>query len=99
MENERLVIMVTEHGQRIEQCEGRIKSLESNSKDIQNLAMSIQELAISVKAMAEEQKDQGERIEALEKEPADNWKALKNTIISLIVGAIFSGILTYLFTK
>ncbi|MBE5970814.1 MAG: hypothetical protein E7189_02700 [Erysipelotrichaceae bacterium] len=103
MENEKLVILVTEHGTKITQCEKRIKVLEGNTKDIQDLALSVQELAMSVKAMVEEQKEQNLRIAALEKEPADEWKNLKrqivNTVIGVVVGAAISGILTYILSN
>lgn len=38
------------------------------------------------------QKSQGERIGALEKQPAENWKLVVRTIITGIVGALAGGI-------
>ena len=68
----------------------RIAALEKQTKVIQQLAMSVDRLATSMDRMA-----QGERLKALEQEPADNWRNVKKTvwttIASVLAGALATG--------
>ena len=73
----------------------RIGNLENQTQTIQSLAMSVDRLATSMDRMAKEQAEQGERLKALEQEPADNWKSIKKTvwttIASVLAGALATG--------
>ena len=73
----------------------RIVNLENQTQIIQSLAMSVDRLATSMDRMAQEQAEQGERLKALEQEPADNWRNVKKTvwttIASVLAGALASG--------
>lgn len=73
----------------------RIAALEKQTEVIQQLAMSVDRLATSMDRMAQEQAEQGERLKALEQEPADSWKNVKKTIlttiVSVVAGALASG--------
>ena len=73
----------------------RIAALEKQTEVIQQLAMSVDRLATSMDRMAQEQAEQGERLKALEQEPADSWKSIKKTvwttIASVLAGALASG--------
>lgn len=73
----------------------RIGNLEHQTQTIQNLAMSVDRLATSMDRMAREQTEQGERLKALEREPADSWKSVKKTILttiaSVLAGALATG--------
>lgn len=73
----------------------RIGNLENQTQIIQSLAMSVDRLATSMDRMAKEQAEQGERLKALEQEPADNWKSIKKTvwttIASVLAGALATG--------
>ena len=71
----------------------RIKALEKAVEENRDLALSIQRLTISVKSMVEEQKSQGERLEALENRDGEKWRSaagyILTTILGIIVGYIF----------
>lgn len=73
----------------------RLNNLENQTQTIQSLAMSVDRLATSMDRMAQEQAEQGERLKALEQEPADNWKSIKKTvwttIASVLAGALVTG--------
>ena len=73
----------------------RIGNLENQTQTIQSLALSVDRLATSMDRMAQEQAEQGERLKALEQEPADNWKSIKKTvwttIASVLAGALATG--------
>ena len=73
----------------------RINNLENQTQTIQSLAISVDRLATSMDRMAQEQAEQGERLKALEQEPANNWKSIKKTvwttIASVLAGALATG--------
>lgn len=65
----------------------RLDLLEKNTAVVQDLALSVKELAVNMSQMLREQEKQGERLAALEQEPAKNWSNMKRTIFNTIVGA------------
>lgn len=71
----------------------RIKKLEGAVDENRNLALSIERLTMSVKAMVDEQKNQGERLEALENRDGEKWRKavsyVLTTILGIMVGYIF----------
>lgn len=73
----------------------RIGNLENQTQTIQSLALSVDRLATSMNRMAKEQAEQGERLKALEQEPAESWKSIKKTvwttIASVLAGALATG--------
>ena len=73
----------------------RIGNLENQTQTIQSLAMSVDRLATSMDRMAQEQAEQGERLKALEQEPAESWKSIKKTawttIASVLAGSLATG--------
>lgn len=72
----------------------RIELLEKNSASLNDLVVSVKELAMSVKQMQEELKRQGQRLEAIEKEPGEKWKKLTWLIITAVAGGIIGFLLS-----
>lgn len=72
----------------------RIGNLENQTQTIQSLALSVDRLATSMDRMAQEQAEQGERLKALEQEPADSWKNVKKTILTTIVSVVAGALVT-----
>lgn len=70
----------------------RIGKLEDVFETINELTSSVRELALTMSAMQKELEKQGQRLEVIEKEPADKWKDLKKTVLTVLVTAA----LTYL---
>ena len=66
----------------------RIQLLEDNVRQINALTVSIEKMAVSMENMLEEQKRQGERLEMLEKEPAETHRQIKLAVITSVVGTI-----------
>ena len=70
---------------------------EEQSKTIQDLVLSVQKLAMNMEAMLKEQSAQGDRLSALEKEPADRWnnmtRTIFTTIVSTVAGALAAGLI------
>lgn len=78
----------------------RIALLEDNVRQITSLTVSVEKLAVNMENMLAEQKKLSERIEEIEKEPAEMNKQIKIAIITAIAGtvagAVVTGILTLL---
>lgn len=80
----------------------RIELLEESIRQIGSIATSVEKLAMNMEGMVREQERQGEaldkqseRLDALEKEPADTWQRIKtkalDTAVGLIAGALATG--------
>lgn len=72
----------------------RIQLLENNVRQINELTVSVKEMAVNMGNMLKELEKQGERLEALEKEPAETTKQIKQAIITAIVGTIVGAVVT-----
>lgn len=68
----------------------RIEKLEGIMESINDLTASVKELAVSMSAMQKEQEKQGQRLEAIEHEPADKWNKISWTVITVIVTALIT---------
>lgn len=76
----------------------RISLLEESLQRTNALTVAVEKMAVNMENMLEEQKRQGERLEKLEKEPAETGKQIRNVVItavvSTVVGAIIAALLT-----
>lgn len=66
----------------------RIGLLEENVRQISALTISIEKMATSMETMAKELGNQGDRLEALEQEPAKRWKDSTKALFNAFLGAI-----------
>lgn len=71
----------------------RLQKLEDVITNINDLTVAVKELAVTMSGMQKELEKQGKRLETIEAEPADNWKALVRTIITVAASAIVGFIL------
>ena len=73
----------------------RLSSLEETVKEIQRLTIAVERMAVSMEAMTKEIASQGQRLDAIEKEPADKWKnavwIAVSALIAAAVGALVRG--------
>ena len=72
----------------------RIQLLEDNVRQINELTVSVKEMAVNMGNMLKELEKQGERLEALEKEPAETTKQIKQAIITAIIGTVVGAVVT-----
>ena len=97
MTDEEIAVKLAEYGKEIGSLKHRADDLEEQNKTIQELAVSVRELAINMRSMMEEQKDQGNRLNILEREPVERWNSAKRTafttVISVVAGALATGLL------
>lgn len=68
----------------------RIGKLEDVVQTINELTASVRELAVSMSSMQKELERQGQRLEIIEKEPADKWRTLARTVLTVIVTALIT---------
>ena len=73
----------------------RLDRLENLMERINDLTIAVKELATNMSLMKQEQERQGERLESLEAEPAEKWRTTVKTIITVVVSAV----ITYIITK
>ena len=65
----------------------RLDALEENVKQIQALTISVREMAVNIGQMTKELSKQGERLEAIEREPGQKWKQAVWIAVSVIITA------------
>lgn len=79
-----------------ERTSKRLSILEETVKRIGELTVSIEKLATNMQNMTDVQKEQGQKLEALEARDGQMWRKvvghLVTSIISIIVGYLFAQI-------
>lgn len=83
----------------------RLSTLEENVKEIHSLTLSVEKMSVNMGNMLEVLKrqgnlieKQGERLDAMEKEPAKDYKQVKMTVVSTVIGAIAGAIAAAILT-
>ena len=66
----------------------RLSVLDDAIKSIQSLALEMGKMNVTMAKMVDEQKNQGERLTAIEKTPADRWEKVVNGILSAIIAGV-----------
>lgn len=74
--------------------DNRILTLENDVREMRDLTTSVGKLAVSMESMVEEQKRQGERLEALEGRDGEMWRKVVGYIATAVVGIILGFIFT-----
>ena len=70
----------------------RIDKLEETVKEIQRLTIAVERMAVSMEAMTKEIASQGQRLDAIEKEPADKWKNAVWIVVSALIAAAIGAV-------
>lgn len=66
----------------------RLQKLEDVVTNINDLTVAVKELAVNMGSMQKELEKQGKRLEAIEAEPADKWRALTKTVLTVLASAV-----------
>ena len=66
----------------------RIQLLEDNLRQINALTVSVEKMAVNMENMLAEQQRQGDRLEDLEKEPAETNRQIKIAVITSVIGTV-----------
>lgn len=73
----------------------RIDKLEKIADQLTDMAASIKAMVVTMQSMQKEQERQGERLDDIERKPADNWNQLVYSLIAMVATAA----VTYIITK
>ena len=73
----------------------RIERLEGIVVTINALTVNVERLAVSMESMSKELEKQSSQLKELESAPADNWRSLIKTVITVLVTAA----VTYFMTR
>ena len=99
MTHEEIAVALKGHDDKICSLEHRMKRCEEQQNILHKLVNSVDKLAINMEYMAKEQKSQGERLERLEHEPAEDLKHYKRVAIGCIITGVLGTILGAVLTK
>ena len=66
----------------------RMEILENVTNQIHELTLSVKEIAYSTKDIKEEQKAQGNRLEALEARDGEMWRKVTGYVITAVIGIV-----------
>lgn len=91
--DEKYVQMIIENNQSCKSAHHRLDKLESDIGEIRELTIAVKEIAMETKANREDVNKMNERLENIEKKPANNWDKVVTTSIGTIVGAIVGAII------
>ena len=72
----------------------RLDRLEEQGEKLTELIASVREIALSIKSMQEELTKQGTRLEKIEQEPADNWRGVVKTVVTVLLTAAITYLLS-----
>lgn len=76
----------------------RIELLEKNIDHINDLTISVEKMSVNMANMLEELKNQGERLEDLEKKPTETYNQVRQAIITTVIGTAVGFLATALIT-
>ena len=93
MIEEQMILKLNDHDHEIASLKHRVTNIETKQTEIGQLTLSVNELATNMKYMVEEQKNQGDRLERLEKEPLETSKFVRRTLISSVISTVVGAIL------
>jgi chromosome segregation ATPase len=97
MTEQELALKFNDHDHEIKSLKHRVSDVEKKQTEIETLTLSVSKLAVNMQHMLEEQREQNQRLKALESAPADEVKTIHKTlltaVITTVVGAIVGAIL------
>lgn len=94
MDETEVAVKLEAQEQGIDSLKRRADDLETRSKVIQDLAISVNRMAVSIESMLQELDRQGNRLETLERVPAETGKVIKAAIITALSGGLIGAVVT-----
>lgn len=70
----------------------RLDLLEQNTTVVQSIALSVERLAVNMEQMLREQETQGDRLDKLERAPAEQWSSMTRTVFNNLTGALTTAV-------
>lgn len=72
----------------------RISALESTVETVNRLVTSIEKLTVQIENMQKQIEQQSNRLERIEQEPAEKWKTVVKTALTVLITAAVTYFLT-----
>lgn len=94
MNEQEMIASVSKLKAENESLKHRMNDVEGEVKAIHSLSISVSKMAISIENMIQEIRSQGERLQLLEKVPAETNRMIKQAIITTIGGGVLGAIVT-----
>ena len=73
----------------------RLSKVEELSDKLSEMAVTMQGMLVTLQNMQAEQSEQGERLRKIEAEPADNWNTLIKTVLTVLVTAAVTWLISH----
>ena len=93
MTDEEIAITLTKHEDKIKSLSYRVQACECENENIRKIALSVNKLAVNMEHMLAEQKEQGRRLNALERAPAEGYSRLKDTLVKCVISSVLGAFL------
>lgn len=93
MTGEEIAVSLTRHDKEIDSLCRRVAACEGENENIRAIALSVNKLAVNMEHMLAEQREQGRRLTALEREPGEGFRRLKATIMQCVVSSLLGALL------
>lgn len=77
-----------------ERLNERVTLLEDNFRQLNALTVSVEKMAVNMENMLMEQRKLSDRMEIIEKEPAETHRQIKMSIITTVIGAIVGAVVS-----
>ena len=93
MTAEEMAVALAGNEKDIKSLKHRVTSCESQNETIRALALSVNRLAVNMEHMLREQREQGERLNALERAPAEGFRSFKNALLQCATSSVLGALL------
>lgn len=94
MDNTEIAVRLEAHEHEIGSLKHRVKELEAESRALQKLTVCVNKMAVNMENMIRELAKHGERLEAMEREPAETHKQVKQAVMTSVVGTAVGAVVT-----
>ena len=98
MNEQEIAVKLEGHDHEIASLKYRMKDVEAETKAINDLTISVSKMAVSMENMLGELRSQGDRLQVLEKVPAETNKMIRQAIITTLGGGMIGAVLTKVLT-
>lgn len=98
MDNTEIAVRLEAHEHEIGSLKHRVKELEAESRALQELTVCVNKMAVNMENMIGELAKHGERLEAIEKVPAETNRQVRQAIITALIGGVVGAIVTAVLT-
>lgn len=88
-----MIVSLTRQENEITGLSRRMKACESQNEAIHTIALSVNKLAVTMEHMLNEQKDQGKRLTALERQPGERLNRLRDAVVKCLLSGVLGALL------